>query len=203
MQILILWETNAVLHIHLQPPHDQVPLILSLPKVTSPVAQMVKRLPTRQETWVRSLGWEDLLEKEIVTHSSILAWKIPWMEEPGRLQSMGSQRVGHNWATKPIKLDVCVGKIPWRRERLSTPGFWPGEFYGQSMGSQRVGHDWATFTHFTRCDLGTQHCGLDKEWTAKTSQWWTSRPIQPPSATPHGSRRQTSPLTTQQAIPLN
>ena len=61
-----------------------------------PVAQMVKRLPTTRETWVRSLGWEDLLEKEMATHSSILAWKIPWTEEPGRLQSMGSQRVGHN-----------------------------------------------------------------------------------------------------------
>ena len=54
------------------------------------VAQMVKRLPTVQETRVRSQGWEDPLEKEMATHSSILAWKIPWMEEPGRLQSMGS-----------------------------------------------------------------------------------------------------------------
>ena len=49
-----------------------------------------------QETWVRSLGQEDPLEKEMAIHSSILAWKIPWMEEPGRLQSMGSQRVGHD-----------------------------------------------------------------------------------------------------------
>ena len=60
------------------------------------VAQTVKRLPTMRETWVQSLGWEDLLEKEMATHSSILAWKIPWMEEPSRLQSMGSQRVGHD-----------------------------------------------------------------------------------------------------------
>ena len=52
-----------------------------------------------QETWVWSLGWEDPLEKEMATHSSTLAWKIPWMDEPGRLQSMGSQRVGHDWAT--------------------------------------------------------------------------------------------------------
>ena len=52
-----------------------------------------------QETWVRSLGQEDPLEKEMATHSSILAWKIPWTEDPGRLQSMGSQRVRHNWAT--------------------------------------------------------------------------------------------------------
>ena len=60
------------------------------------VAQMVKRLPTMRETWVQSLGREDLLEKEAATHSSILAWKIPWMEEPGRLQSMWSQRVRHD-----------------------------------------------------------------------------------------------------------
>ena len=52
---------------------------------------MVKRLPTMRETWVQSLGWKDLLEKEIATHSSILAWKIPWTEDPGRLQSMGLQ----------------------------------------------------------------------------------------------------------------
>ena len=60
------------------------------------VAQMVKRLPTTRETWVRALGREDPLEKEMATLSSILAWKIPWMEEPGGLQSMGSQRVGHD-----------------------------------------------------------------------------------------------------------
>ena len=60
------------------------------------MAQMVKRLPTMQETQVQSLGWEDLLEKKMATHSSILAWKIPWTEEPGRLQSMGSQRVGQD-----------------------------------------------------------------------------------------------------------
>ena len=60
------------------------------------MAQTVKRLPTMPETWVQSLGQEDLLEKEMVTHSSTLAWKIPWMEKLGRLQSMGLQRVGHN-----------------------------------------------------------------------------------------------------------
>ena len=63
------------------------------------VAQMVKHLPTMRETQVQSLSQEDLLEKEMATHSSILIWKIPWMEKPGRLQSMGSQRVGHDWAT--------------------------------------------------------------------------------------------------------
>jgi len=60
---------------------------------------MVKRLPTMWETWVRSLGWKDPLEKEMATHSSTLAWKIPWTEERGRLQSMGLQRVGHDWVT--------------------------------------------------------------------------------------------------------
>ena len=59
------------------------------------MAQMVKRLPAMQETQVRSLGCQDALEKEMATHSSLLAWKIPWTEEAGGLQSMGSQRVGH------------------------------------------------------------------------------------------------------------
>ena len=60
------------------------------------MAQTVKHLPAMQETWVQSLGQEDPLEKEMATHSSVLAWKIPWMEEPGRLEFMGSQRVVHD-----------------------------------------------------------------------------------------------------------
>ena len=60
------------------------------------VAQRLKSLPGIQETRVQSLGWEDSLEKEMATHSSTLAWKIPWLEESGRLQSMGSLRVGHD-----------------------------------------------------------------------------------------------------------
>ena len=63
---------------------------------TSLVAQIVKHLSTMQETRVRSLGWEDPLEKEMAVHSRTIAWKIPWTEEPGKLQSTGSQRVGHN-----------------------------------------------------------------------------------------------------------
>ena len=66
---------------------------------TSLVAQMVKHLPTMWETLVRSLGQEDPLEKEMAIHSSTLVWEIPWTENPGGLQSMGSQRVGHDWAT--------------------------------------------------------------------------------------------------------
>ena len=60
------------------------------------MAHLVKNLPAMQETWVRPLGWEDPLEKEMATHSNILAWRIPWTEETSRLQSMGSQRVGYN-----------------------------------------------------------------------------------------------------------
>ena len=65
-------------------------------KRTSLVDQMVKNLPVMQETWVQSLSQEDPVEKRMATHSSILAWRIPWTEEPGGLQSTGSQRVGHD-----------------------------------------------------------------------------------------------------------
>ena len=65
---------------------------------------MVKILPAMQETYVLSLGWEDPLEKGMITHSSILAWEIPWTEEPGGLQFMGSQRVGHDWMTNTFNL---------------------------------------------------------------------------------------------------
>ena len=70
------------------------------------VAQMVKNLLTRQETWVRSLSLEDPIEKGKTTHSSILACRIPWTEESGRLQSMGSQRVRHNWATNTFFFSI-------------------------------------------------------------------------------------------------
>ena len=68
------------------------------------MAQTVKNLPAMWETQVRSLGWEDPLEKGMATHSSILAWRTPWIEEPGGLQFMGSQRVGHDWATNTLLL---------------------------------------------------------------------------------------------------
>ena len=64
--------------------------------VASLVAQRLKRLPAMRDAWVQSLGWEDPLEKAMAPHSSILAWRIPWMEEPGGLQSLGSQRVRHD-----------------------------------------------------------------------------------------------------------
>ena len=65
-------------------------------KRASQLALVVKNPLAKQETWIRSLGWEDALEEGIATHYSILAWRMPWTEEPGGLQSMGSQRVGHD-----------------------------------------------------------------------------------------------------------
>ena len=73
-------------------------------KQASLVAQMVKNLPAMEETRVQSLGWEDSLKKEMATYSNTLVWEIPWTEEPSRLQSMGSQKLGHNLATKPPSL---------------------------------------------------------------------------------------------------
>ena len=64
-----------------------------------PIAQIIRKLPAMQKTWVQSLGQEDPLEKEVATHFSILAWRIPWTEDLGGLQSMGSQRGTHNWVT--------------------------------------------------------------------------------------------------------
>ena len=81
------------------------------------VAQRVKNLPAMQESWVQFLGWEDPLEQEMATHSSVRDWRILWKEEPGRLQSMGSQRARHNLVTKPPPLPLTLSKvgleIPW------------------------------------------------------------------------------------------
>ena len=81
---------------------------------------MVKRLPAMWETRVRSLGWEDPLEKAMAIHSSTLAWKIPWKEEPDRLQSMGSQRVGHNSATS-LTHSLIAGSV------YSYPTWYPSQ----------------------------------------------------------------------------
>ena len=124
------------------------------------VAQRLRHLPGMRETRVRSLGREDPLAKEMAPHSSTLAWRIPWREEPGRLQSMGSKRVGHDWATS-LSLFTFTFCFPtnWRIEwsqkwlgegngnplqcsclenpREGKPGWLP------SMESHRVGHDWS------------------------------------------------------------
>ena len=77
------------------------------------VAQRLKPLPAMQETWVRYLGWEDPLEKEMATHSRTLAWRIPWREKPGRLQYMGSQRVRHDWATSHTLRNQYCFHLKW------------------------------------------------------------------------------------------
>ena len=84
------------------------------------VAQTVKNPPAIQETWVRSLGQEDPLEKEMATHSTVLAWRIPWTEEPGGLQSTGSQRVRHNFTFTfcvIIKGGQCWSRTSWSEHR--------------------------------------------------------------------------------------
>ena len=95
------------------------------------VFQMVKNLPAMQKIGVESMGWEDPLEKGMVTQSSILAWKIPWTEEPGGLQSMGLQRVRHNWA-----INTFTFKHVTVSDGIYTEGvFWPGSFLcGTGMG---------------------------------------------------------------------
>ena len=139
------------------------------------VAQLVKNLPALCETWVRSLGWEDPLEKGKATHSSILAWRIPWT-----IQSMGLQRFGHDWVTftftfpwwlsgkestcqyRKCRFEPWVRMIPWGREWQPTPVFLPGKSHGQrslagysQWGCKRVRHNLGTkqqqqYTQFYR-----------------------------------------------------
>ena len=109
------------------------------------VAQMVKYLPAMWETRVWFLGREDPLEKEMAIHSITLAWKIPWTEEPDRLQSMGSQRVGHNWETSLSLFTFMHWNRKWQPTPVSLPGEsqgW-GSLVGCHMGSHRVGHNWS------------------------------------------------------------
>ena len=147
-----------------------------------PGAQMVKNPTTVQETWVQSLCWEDSLEEGLTTYSSILAWRIPWTEETGGLQSVESQRAGHNWATfthftlgssgkepscqsrrcKRCEFDPWARKMPWRRAWQLTPVFLPGESHGQrSLTSYSPwGHNWS--------DLACMHTGGEFE---KSFSW--------------------------------
>ena len=124
---------------------------------------MVKNLPAIQETRVWSLGQEDPLEKEISTHSSMLAWRIPWTEEPGGLQSMGLQRVGHNWATK----HTCTRDITKeaREARGGPKSLMPTSFSGSAPPSfprmpwtlrngNKEDYVKCTSLSFPQCDLG-------------------------------------------------
>ena len=122
---------------------------------TSLVAQTVKNLPAMQETQVWSLGSKDPLEREMITHSSILAWRIPWTQEPGRLQSIWLWRVGHDWATNNI---FCTHfkDIVWLQSLVSNRLLqllptvpWPGFYSAWSKQHLAAGsflrNPWAAF----------------------------------------------------------
>ena len=117
------------------------------------MAQRLKRLPAMRETWVRPLGWEDPLEKEMATHSSILAWRIPWTEEPGRLQSMGSQRVGYDFTfTFPsLSVSCLCENLPscFIGYLLGVPSFLESEGPPTSGGGCTANQDpsWGSSSH--------------------------------------------------------
>ena len=135
------------------------------------VAQTVKCQPAIRETWVLSLGWEDPLEKAMATHSSALAWKIPWAEESGGLQVMGSRRVRHNWATNTFtfldsteetltpSLHLTLNRLsPWRLNLSSLPGQ-----IGLSHSSHSVAKHWG--------DAYCMHCTRSWENTVNFPGW--------------------------------
>ena len=116
---------------------------------------MVKHLLTMQETQVQSLGGEDPLEKEMATHSSILAWKIPWTEEPGGLQSMGSQRVRHCWVTSlslslgwAVRTDSAGAQLHvcGSRRRCPPQGPFPGLALMEGVRSESLPKGWTQGT---------------------------------------------------------
>ena len=125
---------------------------------------MVKNLPAKQKTWVQSLGWEGPLEKEMATHSSVLAWEIPWTEEPGGLQSTASQRVGHNLATKQQR-----HQIGWENSKyfckpiLSTQDYFCREIHQSS----RSPGCWFFFWQIATLD-GTAY--IEQIWTVASRE---------------------------------
>ena len=110
------------------PGHFYILIATLLSRGTSLVAQMVKGLSIMRETRVQSLGREDPLEKEITIHSIAIAWKITWTKEPGRLQSMWSQRVRHDWATS-LLLSLLLNRV-----RTAIPIFYPAQSSGPEWG---------------------------------------------------------------------
>ena len=138
--------------------HDWVTLLMGI--WASLVAQRLKRLPPMQETRVWSLDREDPLEKEMATHSSILAWRIPWTEEPGGLQSTGSQRVGHDWVTLltylPFDPEIpLLGIHPEKtiiQKNMYTPVFTAALFttagHGSILNVQRSNMTWRNWEHW-------------------------------------------------------
>ena len=134
-----------------------------------------------QETWVQSLGQEDPLEKEMSIHSSTIAWKIPWTEEPGRLQSMGSQRVGHDWVTSlSLSPEPCQGQVPWGKA-------WPPSFRekscvpGEPDWKEALGWGWGAQSS---CSLhpACLRPHLGQEPSLAITHWWARPSFQPPAS---------------------
>jgi len=159
---------------HASPPYYSLPILhphhyrisVLIPNVgATSVAQTVKNLPAvweTQETWARSLGQEDPLEKEVATHSSILAWRIPWTEEPGGLQSMESHRARHDWATHThthtLSLSLSLSpSLPVSPSFLPPMIILERSLLGFSSWGRRIRHDWLTHTY----SLSTSH---DHSW---------------------------------------
>ena len=164
------------------------------PAPHSLVAQMVRRLPTTQEIRVQSLSREDPLEKEMATHSSTLAWKIPWMEEPRGLQSMGLQRVRHNWATSligdkhiqnkgpgatPLYVWQMAGRkdmaifVIWGRKRLSSIGSIDVRLSHQLPGKPAAGAGGKHVGSYWLSPM-IQKIGQWREWSGDwSSRGWT------------------------------
>ena len=139
----------------------------------SQVAQMVKNLPAMQKTQVQSLGWEDSLEKSMATPSSIVAWRIPWTKEPGRLQSVGLQRVKHNWLTNTF---TYLSLLLLRKKCFSkgSPHTFKVMFLFNSVNSPFTPHPYHTFF----CPNPWSSPGFaEKDWCSLTS----SAPLHSPS----------------------
>ena len=139
------------------------------------VAQMVKCLPAMRETWIQSPGWEDPLEKEIATHSSTLTWKIPWMEEPGRLQSMGSQWVGHNCAT------LLTGMIfsAWLKHDKNFLGISSGDTLSSPMRQALLVltemNIWGSESRSSIPTVRSQQVVLER-WASRYHRWGMQKP---------------------------
>ena len=146
-------------------------------KGSSLVAHMLKCLSAMWKIQVRSLGWEDPLEKEMATHSSTLAWKILWTEEPGRLPSMGSQRVRHDWATSLYFYFTFVGRTDAEAENSNTLATWCKElthwkrpWCWERLKAGRKGDDRGWDGWMTSLTWWTW------VWVNSGNWWWTGRP---------------------------
>ena len=119
---ILVWTDRGVLYLY-STRVNILAVILECGKMLLdlPVARTVKNLPAMQETWVRSLGREDPLEKGMAIHSSILAWRIPWTEEPGGAQSMVLQRVGHDWAANTTRCYCSGNWVPGPQSTWKSP----------------------------------------------------------------------------------